>query len=139
VTAHPDFDDTPKYDENGDGTPDNDGENWHSHWVVLTKDEACPGGLKVKDVAPGEDVVLPGTAPGVPLFLDSPGHVPDLKGPKLTIRVPEPRAAEGAQFDGVAAGLRVSGDGKAPLRCVIDVFKIVSGDLSLPGKITREK
>src|SRR5690606_1555924 len=35
ITAHPDFDDTPLFDENGDGDPENDGANWHSHWVVL--------------------------------------------------------------------------------------------------------
>jgi hypothetical protein len=139
VTAHPDFDDTPTHDENGDGKPDNDGETWHSHWVVLAKDETCAGGLKVKDLAPGENVALPKTAPGVPLFLDSPGHVPDVKGAKVTVRVPAPEGAEGAQFDGVAAGLRVSGDGKAPLLCVSDVFKVVSGDLSLPGKITGKE
>ena len=41
VTSHPDFDDTPLYDENGDGKLDNDGDLWHSHWVVLTRDAAC--------------------------------------------------------------------------------------------------
>lgn len=26
---------------------------WHSHWVVLVKDEACgPGALKAKDIVP---------------------------------------------------------------------------------------
>src|SRR5690606_5584971 len=35
ITAHPDFDDTPLFDENGDGDPANDGADWHSHWVVL--------------------------------------------------------------------------------------------------------
>ena len=50
VTAHPDFDDTPLFDENGDGDPSNDGANWHSHWVVLAEDKACTGGLKVRDV-----------------------------------------------------------------------------------------
>jgi hypothetical protein len=38
-------------------------------------------------------------------------------------------------FDGVASGLRVNTEMKAPLLCVTDVFKIVSGDLSLPGKV----
>jgi hypothetical protein len=139
VTAHPDFDDTPKYDENGDGKADNDGGDWHSHWVVLAKDDSCGGGLKVKDIAPGQTVVLPKTAPGVPLFLDSPGHAPAVDGPKLTIRLPAPKGAEGANFDGVAAGLRVSAEGKAPLLCVSEVFKVASGDLSLPGEIKKEE
>ena len=40
VTAHPDFDDTLLFDENGDGDPGNDGDLWHSHWVVLGPDDA---------------------------------------------------------------------------------------------------
>jgi len=31
VTAHPDFDDTPWYAENGDGNPDDDGAVRHAH------------------------------------------------------------------------------------------------------------
>ncbi|MGH1537707.1 MAG: hypothetical protein ACRBDX_06635, partial [Gammaproteobacteria bacterium] len=34
ITSHPDFDDTPLFDENGDGDLGNDGTVWHSHWVV---------------------------------------------------------------------------------------------------------
>lgn len=40
VTSHPDFDDTPLFDENGDGNLGNDGDVWHAHWVVLQGDEA---------------------------------------------------------------------------------------------------
>ena len=85
ITAHPDFDDTPLFDENGDGDPTNDGANWHSHWVVLVSDKACAGGLKVGDISPGQDL-LPATAPGLPLALDSPGMSPILKG--KTVRIP---------------------------------------------------
>lgn len=54
ATAHPDFDDTPLFDENGDGVRDNDGDLWHSHWVVLGPDEACgTGALKVIDIPEG--------------------------------------------------------------------------------------
>lgn len=135
VTAHPDFDDTPAYDENGDGKPDNDGAGWHSHWVVLTKDEGCKAGLKVKDVSPGVDVKLPATAPGVPLFLDSPENRPVLAASALTLAVPAPAGAAAMSFDGVAAGLRVNQQMAAPLLCVTDVFKIASGNLSLPGTV----
>lgn len=62
ITAHPDFDDTPLFDENADGDPANDGAGWHSHWVVLTEDQSCGAGLKVRDVSPGVDA-LPATAP----------------------------------------------------------------------------
>ena len=75
ITAHPDFDDTPLFDENGDGDPANDGADWHSHWVVLEKAEGCGAGLKVRDVSPGVDL-LPPTAPMLPLALDSPGMSP---------------------------------------------------------------
>ena len=39
-----------------------------------------------------------------------------------------------ASFDGVTAGLRVNASVHAPLLCVVDVFKIASGNLGLPGK-----
>lgn len=135
VTAHPDFDDTPLYDEDGDGKTDNDGANWHSHWVVLAKDEACKAGLKVKDVAPGTDVTMPATAPGVPLFLDSPEARPALSGASLSLSVPMPEGSATMTFDGVTAGLRVNTAMAAPLLCVTDVFKVASGDLSLPGTV----
>jgi len=44
---------------------------------------------------------------------------------------------EAASFDGVTAGLRVNASVHAPLLCVVDVFKIASGDLGLPGKPNR--
>ena len=54
ATNHPDFDDTPLYDENLDGDLTNDGGVWHSHWVVLVPNEACgPGALAVKDIPEG--------------------------------------------------------------------------------------
>ena len=65
LTSHPDFDDTPQLDENKDGKKDNDGGLWHSHWVVLTKDESCgPGGLKVRDIpkTPNPSCPRPGPA-----------------------------------------------------------------------------
>ncbi len=40
ATSHPDFDDTPLFDEDADGDPANDGASWHSHWVVLAPSEA---------------------------------------------------------------------------------------------------
>ena len=137
VTAHPDFDDTPLFDENGDGEPANDGAGWHSHWVVLAEDAACAAGLKVRDVSPGTDV-LPDTAPGLPIALDSPGMSPLIKGEAVRISVPLADAANVA-FDAVTAELQVSGEGKAPLLCVTAVHKIASGDLSFPGTITVAK
>lgn len=133
ITSHPDFDDTPLFDENGDGDPNNDGAGWHSHWVVLTEDPACGGGLKVRDVSPGQDV-LPETAPGLPIALDSPGMSPILTGNTVRITVPV-RDAENVAFDAVTAELQVHPQGATPLLCVVGVRKVASGDLSFPGRI----
>ena len=140
VTAHPDFDDTPLYDENGDGDPANDGDVWHSHWVVLGPDEACgAGALKVIDIPEGASPRLPETWPGLPLLIDSPGFAPALDGATVELRVPlaDVSAIGGASYDGVTAGLRVNADVHAPLLCVADVFDVASGDLSLPGKVAE--
>ena len=137
ITAHPDFDDTPLFDENGDGDPTNDGAGWHSHWVVLASDKACAGGLKVLDISPGQDL-MPATAPGLPLALDSPGMSPIIKGKTVRITVPV-KGAENVNFDAVAAHLQVNETGKAPLLCVTGTYKVASGNLTLPGVIVKEK
>lgn len=137
ITAHPDFDDTPLYDENNDGDPANDGANWHSHWVMLGEDKACGAGLKVRDVSPGKDV-LPATGPGLPIALDSPGMSPLLKGSTVKITVPI-KGQENAAFDAVTAELQVNREGKAPLLCVTGVHKIASGKLTFPGTISLKK
>lgn len=140
ITAHPDFDDTPLFDENGDGSQDNDGDIWHSHWVVLTQDEACgPGALKVKDIPEGATPRLPLTWPGLPILIDSPGYSPSFDESHVSVRVPF-RGAEklrGVAFDGVTSGLRVNANIHSPLLCVASVFDIASNDLSLPGRIEK--
>lgn len=140
VTAHPDFDDTPLYDENGDGSRDNDGNLWHSHWVVLKPNEACgKDALGVVDIPEGKKPRLPKTWPGLPLLLDSPGWSPTLDAQTVEVRIPfdDIGVVSAARFDGVTAGLRVNASVHAPLLCVVDVFKVASGDLSLPGKPDR--
>ncbi len=137
ITAHPDFDDTPLYDENNDGDPANDGADWHSHWVVLARDKACGAGLKVRDVSPGVDM-LPATAPYLPIALDSPGMSPVLEGRTATITVPV-SDSKNVSFDAVTAELQVNAQGKAPLLCVTGVHDVASGDLSLPGRIEARK
>ena len=138
ATSHPDFDDTPLFDENGDGDPANDGKLWHSHWVVLTPTEACgPGALAVRDIPEGSAPALPATWPGLPLFIDSPGFTPLFDGPEIAINVSFHRdvALAGVAYDGVTAALQVNADLHAPLLCVVDVFDVASGDLSLPGRL----
>lgn len=138
VTIHPDFDDTPLFDESADGNLKNDGGRWHSHWVVLGPDDACgKGALKVKDIPEGAKPKLPKTWPGLPILIDSPGYSPAVGGRRVEVRVPldDVGMAKGAKFDAVTSGLRVNADMHAPLLCVSDVFAVASGDLSLPGKI----
>ncbi|MCW5568544.1 MAG: hypothetical protein KIS84_09970 [Dokdonella sp.] len=140
VTAHPDFDDTPLFDENGDGKPDNDGGVWHSHWVVLQADAACGAdALKVVDIPAGAKPRLPKTWPGLPILIDSPGWAPTFRGASVEVRVPfdDIGIVQAGRFDGVTAALRVNASVHEPLLCVVDVFKVASGDLSLPGKVDR--
>ncbi len=135
ATSHPDFDDTPLFDENGDGDPANDGGGWHSHWVVLTPTEACgEGALAVRDIPQGAEPALPATWPGLPIFIDSPGYSPLFDGPEVTVTVGFAAAVGEISYDGVTAALRVNADIHAPLLCVTDVFDVASGDLSLPGR-----
>ncbi|WP_028941982.1 hypothetical protein [Pseudomonas vranovensis] len=142
LTSHPDFDDTPKLDENRDGKADNDGGLWHSHWVVLSKDESCgPGGLKVRDIPEGAKPTLPATWPGAPIYIDSPGY--DLSLDKNAARISVPLAAvgfpQGFNYDGVTAALKINADLHNPLLCVSSVWDVSSGDLSLPGRWTLNK
>ncbi len=134
VTAHPDFNDEPLFENNG--------ARWHFHWVVLTKDPACgPAALKVKDIEAGTKSKLPKTWPGVPILIDSPGYKPNFKANTVKVTVPFDSAdvASSVSFDGVTSALKVNGNLHAPLLCVSDVFKIGSGDLSLPGKAMPAK
>lgn len=140
VTAHPDFDDTPLYDENGDGNLKNDGNVWHSHWVVLGPDEACgKGALKVIDIPKGAKPRLPKTWPGLPILIDSPGWNPIFDKQSVDVRVPfdDIAVVENANYDGVTSGLRVNANIHAPLLCVVNVFDVASGDLSLPGRVSK--
>lgn len=138
ATVHPDFDDTPLYDEDGDGDVANDGARWHSHWVVLVETPECGGGLSVRDIPDGEEPATPSTWPGLPILIDSPNFPVEFDGDSVEIGVETGALGNpaGFSFDGVTSLLRVSADG-GPLLCVEEVFDVASGDLSLPGTVTR--
>lgn len=129
VTFHPDFDDAANGGVNRD--------IWHPHWVVLAEDKACGGGLKVIDIPEGAKPKLPATWPGVPLLIDSPEYPTTFKGDAVDVEIPLQLIGgiAGASYDGVTAGLKVNGNLHAPLLCVSNVFKVASGNLSLPGKV----
>lgn len=129
VTFHPDFDDAPKGARNRDV--------WHSHWVVLVEDKSCGGGLKVKDIPAGTKPTLPETWPDVPILIDSPDYPPAFTADTVEVRIPLAKisAISTASFDGVTSGLRINESIHAPLLCVANVFKVASGNLTLPGKV----
>ncbi len=136
LTVHPDFDDTPLYDEDNDGNKANDGDKWHSHWVVLVPDESCgSGALKVRDIPEGQKPTMPKTWPGLPIFIDSPGYDFSMENSEVLVRVPmkDIGFSEAFNYDGVTAALRVNQQVHAPLLCVTNVFDVASGNLSLPG------
>ena len=70
ATSHPDFDDTPLYDEDGDGDAANDGALWHTHWVVLVESAECGGGLSVRDIPDGGRRCRP--LARLPILIDNP-------------------------------------------------------------------
>jgi len=140
LTSHPDFDDTPLWDENANAILDDDGIIWHPHWVVLHSDERVPGGLSVKQYdTEDSSVKLPPTNPGMPMYMDSPGYAVITKGNSIKVLVPKFRIANKTDFsfDGVAAYMQVNtSDKNKPLLGVYAVYSVASGDLSLPYKTT---
>ncbi len=140
ATSHPDFDDTPLWDEDGDGDTKNleDGMVFHSHWVVLVPDERVPGGLAVRQVVDEAlDAALPPTHPGMPIYLDSPGFSVVLRNGALRIPVPawRVRDLDAFRYDAVTAYLEVNLENKdRPTLGVYEVYDVLSDDLSLPGQ-----
>jgi len=142
LTSHPDFDDTPLWDENANAKYDDDGIVWHPHWVVLTQDDRVEGGLSVEQFdTEDESVQLPPTNPGMPMYMDSPGYPVHTKGNMIRVVVPAYRIRHQTQFafDGVAAYMQVNTSIKdKPMLGVYSVYSVASGDLSLPYKVKTQ-
>lgn len=139
LTSHPDFDDTPLWDENNDKIYDNDGVIWHPHWVILHEDKRVAGGLSVKQFKKADEtVVLPPTNPGMPMYMDSPGYPVTTKSSTIKVVVPDYRMNNKTDFsyDGVTAFMKVNTSNEnLPMLGVHEVFSVASGDLSLPYKV----
>lgn len=75
----------------------------------------------------------------MPILIDSPGWSPVISADTVEVRVPfdDIGVVEAGGFDGVTAALQVNASVHNPLLCVVDVFKVASGDLSLPGKVNQ--
>lgn len=141
ITSHPDFDDTPLWDENNDSNYKNDGIIWHPHWVILQKDSRVKGGFSVKQIDPKDtNVTLPKTNPGMPMYMDSPGFAVTTTKHKITVVVPDYRINYNTNFtyDGVTAFMKVNTSNKAlPMLGVYEVFDVASKKLSLPYKVKQ--
>lgn len=136
LTSHPDFDDTPLWDENMDMDYANDGVVWHPHWVILESNTNVPGGLAVK--ATTENSVLPPTNPGMPMYMDSPGYPVIWSDNTIQCTVPLYRMnnVEEFNYDGVTALMYVNtSDPELPMLGVYGVYAVASGDLSLPYEV----
>jgi hypothetical protein len=139
LTSHPDFDDTPLWDENSDNIFNNDGIIWHPHWVILQEDKRVAGGLSVKQFKKADEtVVLPPTNPGMPMYMDSPGYPVTTNSNTIKVVVPDYRMNNKTDFsyDGVTAFMKVNtSKDNLPMLGVYEVFSVASGDLSLPYKV----
>ena len=139
LTSHPDFDDTPLWDENNDRDYTNDGALWHPHWVLLTDDERVDGGLSVKEFELGDtDVDLPPTNPGMPMYMDSPGYQVITRDNEITVVIPIAFINNNIDFnfDAVAARMQVNtSKSDLPLLGVYEIYEVLSEDLSLPYQV----
>ncbi len=136
VTSHPDFDDTPLWDETMDADFDNDGGWYHVHWAVLVEDADSGAGLSVPSQT--DPTLLPPTAP-MPMYLDSPGYHTFAQGGRLSVVVPAWHLHDVNEFsyDALTARMQVDASGPAPVLRVEQVYTILSGDLSLPNRVSR--
>ncbi len=142
LTSHPDFDDTPLWDENSDQNFDNDGIIWHPHWVVLHEDKRVAGGLSVKQFKKADHtVVLPPTNPGMPMYMDSPGYAVTTQENTIKVIVPDYRMNHKTDFsfDAVTAFMKVNtSKDNLPMLGVYEVYSVASGDLSLPFRVVNQ-
>ncbi|WP_035558430.1 hypothetical protein [Hymenobacter sp. IS2118] len=154
LTSHPDFEDTPLWDENGDGDYNNDGLVWHAHWVVLIKDSRVAGGFSVKEFGAmkamaGMDNMSPAAAPKMPptstpgmgMYMDSPGFTVTMKGNTGRAVVPLDRInhRRDFKFDLVTCYMEVNASDKnRPMLGVYQVYGVMSGNLSLPYTVAAK-
>ncbi|WP_199609049.1 hypothetical protein [Flocculibacter collagenilyticus] len=137
VTTHPDFDDTPLWDENNNNNYGDDGKVYHTHWVALVSDEESQAGLSVPSANTAN---LPPTSP-MPMYIDSPNFHAFAQDNLLRIIVPTQRVNNITtfNFDSVTAGMNVDLSGVGPVLRVNTVHDILSGDLSLPYSVTPKQ
>ncbi len=121
ITQHPDFDDTPNADENGNGDMGDDGAEPHSHWVVLVPSDTQYNGvavnLAVKPLDLGDpSVTKPTTHPGAPfaIHIDSPDFAVSTDGGMIQVDVPPLALPGGTEFTFSALTAFLEVHGTAP-------------------------
>ncbi len=129
VTSHPDFDDTPLWDESLDADFDNDGAVYHVHWAVLVDDPGSLAGLSVPSQP--DAAQLPPTAP-MPMYLDSPGYHAFARGRALHVLVPGWHLDGSFSFGALTAEMRVDASGESPVLRVERVVSAIPDALALP-------
>lgn len=147
LTSHPDFDDTPLWDEDMDGNYVNASEGivWHPHWVILVKDDRVPGGLSVKEYDANDKIVKkPSTAaPGMNMYMDSPGFQIVTDGDAIRMTIPTYRINNKTsfKFDAVACYMQISApegvhtQHAKPMLGVYTIYSVMSKNLSLPYSV----
>ncbi len=90
----------------------------------------------MRDIPQGETLRVPKTWPGAPIYIDSPGYNFNLKKDTVTIPVQlkEVRFPTDFNYDCVTAALKVNAKLHNPLLCVVNLYAVASGDLSLPAR-----
>ncbi|HZR80773.1 MAG TPA: hypothetical protein VFD92_06730 [Candidatus Binatia bacterium] len=138
VTSHPDFDDTPLWDETGNRKLDDDGAAWHAHWLLLVPDRRAAGGFRVRENdAAG---AVPSTAPAMPIAIDSPGFAVVMHGSTLRVLVPADRVQKDTNFtfDAMTAYLQMSSAPGTPALGVYRVYDSLSGAGKMPLKVFKK-
>lgn len=139
ITSHPDFDNTPLWDENIDGNYKNDGAVYQAHWMILTNDQRVPGGLAVREVEQA-DAKLPPTSPEMDLYLDSPGFGVVTDRDTLRVLVPIRRINNQIDFryDAATAYLEMNtSDPSRPRLGVYRFYSVLGGELNLGHRVAK--
>ncbi len=137
IMSHPDYDDTPLWDENRDSDYHNDGAEYHTHWVILRNDQ-----LTVRRSFRGKNIV-PLTAPrrgnnlgSAPImYLDSPGFPVTITDDTIQVLVPAQRVSHNITFgyNGVTVEHKRSLSDGRPILRKTTIFDIRSrGETSSP-------
>jgi hypothetical protein len=142
LTSHPDFDFSPLWDENNNGIYNDDGRSWHSHWVILVKEERVGGGYAIKELKKEDQFVkLPMTAASnIPLYLDSPGFQVIIKDHSIKVVIPSYRINNNLDFKFNAMTCYMTyniSDPNLPILGIRNIYYKASDKISMPYSVKK--